>query len=87
MSGRLSPGSVSTKLQRIAELPRTAPSLVLTTLAHHIDKEWMHEAWRRTRRDAAPGIDGTTAEEYAKQLNRSVAVSSETVGTMVSLVA
>jgi RNA-directed DNA polymerase len=60
--------SVSTKQQRIARLAREAPRMAFTTLAHHIDIEWMKEAYRRTRKDGAPGIDGQTAEQYAAEL-------------------
>jgi len=35
---------------------------------HVIDLEWMKEAWRLTRKDGAPGIDGMTAVDYAKNL-------------------
>jgi RNA-directed DNA polymerase len=41
----------------------------LTSLAHHIDHEWLREAHRRTRKDGAPGVDGTTAEQYAASLD------------------
>ena len=68
MSGTLKPGSVSTKLLRIAELARQAPERALTTLAHHIDIEFLREAYRRTRKDGAPGVDGQTAEEYERDL-------------------
>ena len=68
MPGISSPISVSTKLQRIAELARQSPSMVLTTLAHHIDEEFLREAYRRTRKDGAPGVDRQTAEEYAAEL-------------------
>jgi retron-type reverse transcriptase len=59
---------VCTKLERIAELARQAPTMVLTTLAHHIDMDWMREAHRRTRKDGAPGVDLQTAEQYAEHL-------------------
>jgi len=59
---------VSTKLQRIAELARRLPAEPLTTLAHHIDVEFLKEAYRRTRKDGATGVDGQTAEEYAANL-------------------
>jgi group II intron reverse transcriptase/maturase len=59
--------TISTKLERIAKLAKEVPG-PLTTLAHCIDVEWLREAYRRTRKDGATGIDGTTAEEYAKQL-------------------
>jgi group II intron reverse transcriptase/maturase len=42
--------------------------MVLTTLAHHIDMDWMREAYRRTRKDGAPGVDRQTAEQYAEHL-------------------
>jgi len=60
--------SISTKLQRIAGLARVSPTRVLTTLAHHIDIEFLHEAYRRTRKDGAPGVDGQTAADYARDL-------------------
>jgi group II intron reverse transcriptase/maturase len=42
--------------------------MALTTLAHHIDIVWLHEAYRRTRKDGATGVDRQTAEEYAMNL-------------------
>jgi RNA-directed DNA polymerase len=60
--------TVSTKLKRIAKLARGAPDMVLTTLAHHIDIDWLREAHRRTRKDGAPGVDRQRAEEYAAKL-------------------
>jgi group II intron reverse transcriptase/maturase len=59
---------VSTKLKRIAKLAKEMPGAVLTTLAHHIDIAWLKEAYRRTRKDAAPGIDGQTRQDYAEAL-------------------
>jgi RNA-directed DNA polymerase len=63
---------ISTRLQRIAELAREAPGRVLTTLAHHIDYDFLHEAWHRTRKSAAPGVDGTTAEEFERNLEENL---------------
>jgi RNA-directed DNA polymerase len=60
--------TVSTKVERIAKLAREMRGVPLTTLAHYIDKDWMREAHRRTRKDGAPGVDGLRAEEYAKKL-------------------
>ena len=68
MQGTSGPEDISTRLQRTAELARKAPTMVLTTLAHHIDLELMLEAYRKTRKDGAPGIDGQTATEYAANL-------------------
>ena len=63
MVGKPSPETVSTKIERIAELAKRMPSVALTSLSHHVDIEWMHEAYRRTRKDGAPGVDQMTAEE------------------------
>lgn len=60
--------TVSTKLERIAKLAKERPNVALTTLAHHIDVDWLREAHRRTRKDGALGIDGQGAEEYAEHL-------------------
>lgn len=62
------PSTISTKLQRIAKLARESPDMGFTTLAHSIDIEWLHEAYRRTRKSGAPGVDGQTAEAYAADL-------------------
>jgi len=44
------------------------PGVALTSLSHHIDIEWLKEAFRRTRKDGAVGVDGQTAGEYAANL-------------------
>ena len=59
---------MSTKLRGIAELAKQAPGLAFTTLAHHIDIDLLREAFRRTRKDGAVGVDGTSAAEYATDL-------------------
>jgi RNA-directed DNA polymerase len=59
---------ISTKLERIAKLAREMPDRPLTTLAHHIDVEWLREAYRLTRKDGAKGVDGQSAEQYAQHL-------------------
>ena len=41
---------------------------MFTSLHHLIDREWMLEAYRRTRKDGAPGIDGVTGADYEKDL-------------------
>ena len=61
--------TISTKLQRIAKLAKEGPTMVFTTLAHNIDMEWLREAYRRTRKDGATGVDGQTADEYAQRLD------------------
>jgi len=62
---------ISTKLFRIATNAREirAP---LTTLMHHVDIDWMREAYRRTRKDGALGIDGQSAASYAENLDENL---------------
>ena len=66
--GTLSPENLSTKRQWIAELARKHPERVFTSLHHLIDLEWMFEAFRLTRKDGAPGVDGVTADQYEANL-------------------
>src|SRR5919112_2834348 len=68
MPGTPSLDPISTRRRRIAELARRSPQAALTTLAHHIDIGWMTEAYRRTRKDGAVGVDGQTAADYAADL-------------------
>jgi RNA-directed DNA polymerase len=64
--------TISTKLHRIAKLAGEAPQLAFTTLAHHMDEAFLLEAYRRTRKDAAAGVDGQSAEEYAANLEENL---------------
>ncbi len=61
-------GDMSTRQQRIAELAKQAPQMGFTSLAHHIDIGWLYQAYQRTRKDGAVGVDGQTAEEYEQDL-------------------
>ena len=55
MAGASKPRTVDTKRQRIAQLARQSPEMGLTSLAHHIDIDWLTEAFDRTRKDGAVG--------------------------------
>jgi group II intron reverse transcriptase/maturase len=59
---------VLTKQQQIAELAAAKPGVGFTSLNHYLDMDWFKEAYRRLRRDSAPGVDGQTVEEYGKEL-------------------
>ena len=72
MSGSPNLGSISTRLQRIARLAREDPERSFMSLAHNIDEYWLQEAYSRTRKDAAVGVDGTTAEQYSEQLGENL---------------
>src|SRR5215831_9605565 len=59
---------VSTKQERIAALAKQSPQMAFTSLAYLMDLDWLKEAYRRTRKDGAVGVDGVTAEEYERDL-------------------
>ncbi|HZH76463.1 MAG TPA: group II intron reverse transcriptase/maturase, partial [Archangium sp.] len=59
---------MSTKQARIAQLARSCPAMVLTSLNHHLDEEWLRYAYEQTRKDGAAGIDGQTAKDYEANL-------------------
>ena len=68
MEETLSSANTYTKQQWIAEQAREHPDRVFTSLHHLMDIDWMHEAYRRTRKDGAAGIDGVTAADYETEL-------------------
>lgn len=68
MTATSSADRISPKLARIAELARRSPDMVFTTLFHHVDMDWMREAYRRTRKDGAVGVDGQDAAAFAAEL-------------------
>jgi RNA-directed DNA polymerase len=73
MAETLCSGNVTTKLQRIAKLAREHPTRVFSSVAHAIDLEWVREAYRRTRKDGAAGVDGRTADDFAANLEENLA--------------
>lgn len=72
MPGALTPDPISTRLQRIAKLAREMPDTAFFSLAHHIDLEFLREAYRLTRKGGAVGIDGQTAAAYAENLDENL---------------
>src|SRR5438552_7740216 len=68
MAATLCSTSVSTKLQQIAKRAREYPQTSWTTLAHHIDVDFLREAFRRTRKDGATGVEGQSAADFEQNL-------------------
>jgi RNA-directed DNA polymerase len=68
MTGRPIPEDISTRLRRVAELAREDPRRSFLNLAHYIDVKLLREAFHRTRKDGAVGVDGQTAREYEEHL-------------------
>jgi len=59
---------MSTELERISELAQQDRMLQFTSLAHLLTVEMLGEAYQRLRKDASPGVDGLTAQEYERDL-------------------
>ena len=49
-------------------LAQRSPDFAFFSLAHYIDLQWLEEAYRRTRKDGAAGVDDVTGKEYAEHL-------------------
>ena len=61
--------TVSLTLNRLREQAREHPERVFTTLHHLVDMDFLREAYRQTRKNAAPGADKVTAKAYAEDLD------------------
>jgi len=71
-AGALEPDCVSTKRRRIAELAKRNPETAFTSLAHHIDLDWLKCAYRQTRKTGSPGVDAQTAADYEANLEENL---------------
>jgi RNA-directed DNA polymerase len=49
-------------------MARRSPQMGFTSLAYLMDIAWLEAAFHRTRKDGAPGVDGQTWSDYAKNL-------------------
>jgi RNA-directed DNA polymerase len=78
--------SVSTKQQRIAELAKNAPDMAMD-LSHHLDQEWFVEAFKRTRKDGAVGVDGISGSEYGLTLDEHIERLRSNAGTYQKVMA
>lgn len=67
-------GDVYTKQQRIAELAKQMPEAGFTSLAYYIDLEWLKEAYRKTRKNGATGVDEVTADQYEEDLENNLSL-------------
>ncbi|MFX0198476.1 MAG: reverse transcriptase domain-containing protein [Candidatus Hodarchaeota archaeon] len=64
----MSSQTLPTTSRWIAEKAATDPELVFYTIVHYIEEVLLWDAFHRLRKDAASGIDGQTAAEYAQDL-------------------
>ena len=44
----------------------------MTALAHHIDENLLQQAYARTRKDGAPGVDGKSVRDYEERLEENL---------------
>ncbi|MCL7931758.1 group II intron reverse transcriptase/maturase [Halomonas llamarensis] len=61
-----------TKQWRITALAERFPQRAFTSLAHHMDAQWLMSAYLMTRRDGAIGIDGQTADDFASDVDANI---------------
>jgi len=65
-------GSISTRLRKIARLSREHRDSPLVSLHHFVDEYWLREAYSRTRKDGAVGVDGKSAADYSEHLDENL---------------
>ena len=61
-------GKMSPQLLKVVERAKREPEGRFNSLAHLIDVPALERAYRRSRKDAAVGVDGVTKEEYGQDL-------------------
>ena len=64
--------SVSQALERIRQVARQRKKERFTSLSHHISVELLRMAFFALKRDAAPGVDGLTWQDYEADLDRKI---------------
>jgi RNA-directed DNA polymerase len=64
--------SVSQALERIRQVARQRKKERFTSLFHHLSVELLRLAFFALKRDAAPGVDGLTWQDYEADLDRKV---------------
>jgi RNA-directed DNA polymerase len=55
-------------LDRVREAAASNKGMRFTALLHHVDVDRLRTAFRALKKDAAPGVDGMTWEQYAEHL-------------------
>jgi len=65
-------GDMSPQLLKVVERAKQEPEGRFHSLAHLIDVPALERAYRRSRKDAAVGVDGVTKEAYGQDLERNL---------------
>ena len=66
--GRSSLENESSGLERVREAAKREGQEQFTNLLHHVDAALLEQSYRKLKRDAAPGVDGVTWQEYGDGL-------------------
>ena|ERR1035437_944049 len=64
--------SVSQRLARVRNAAKQHKKEKFTALLHHVDTDLLHEAFWMLKRQAAPGVDGVTWQDYEAKLNENL---------------
>jgi len=64
----LSRASVTQGLDRVRERAKSQKKERFTALLHHVDVERLRRAYLALKRNASPGVDGTTWQQYRESL-------------------
>ena len=72
MADALTLGEMSPQLLKVVERAKREPEGRFNSLAHLIDVPALERAYRRSRKDAAVGVDGVTKEQYGQDLERNL---------------
>jgi retron-type reverse transcriptase len=59
-------------LDRIREAAKREKDLRFNNLMHHITTDLLREAYEALKKDAAPGVDGVTWEQYGEKLGENL---------------
>jgi group II intron reverse transcriptase/maturase len=68
VTGTPSPGQTSSGLSRVREAARKDGETQFTNLMHHITPDLLEEAYLSLKRQASPGVDGMTWDQYGVNL-------------------
>jgi len=63
----------SSGLERVREAARKDGKLKLTALLHHVSIDLLRSSYHSLKKQAAPGVDGVTWEEYGRDLEERLA--------------
>ena len=63
---------VSLRLERIATQAQQYPDMAFTTLAHHLDRAMLADAFGRLNPRSAPGVDRVTWRRYKDNLTENL---------------